>query len=271
MGTGLMQNGTEKQGIVGFLWEDIQNSLAEWQNLKCYVCKEKSASIQCANRSCRKSIHMVCAMKSKCLFEFREEYNVFCEQHSNIVELRSPHLPKAECFICMETITEDYHPITSIPSCCNDTWFHRHCIQKAAISSGYSLKCPTCGKSNEETNFREYVRGRGIYVPDQDAAWETQNAFADQLEMYSRCDVSQCKCLNGRDYAEKEGEWSIIVCDHCSAKGIHHACNSKEESFTCDDCTAILANIQNNKDKAENEKAEPNLACGKRKFGPHSN
>ena len=53
----------------------------------------------------------------------------------------------------------------------------------------------------------------GIYVPEQDAAWETQDngtLYDDLLERHNRCDADECKCPEGREADEDYTIWEIV-------------------------------------------------------------
>ncbi|CAH8834080.1 unnamed protein product [Trichobilharzia szidati] len=69
--------------------------------------------------------------------------------------------------------------------CCPLAWMHRECIAGFAVSAAlHYLKCPYC--ANRET-FIKSIISAGIWVPDQDAAWELEpGAYADLVP------VSEC-------------------------------------------------------------------------------
>ena len=53
----------------------------------------------------------------------------------------------------------------------------------------------------------------GVYVPEQDAAWETQDngtLYDDLLERYNRCDAVECLCPDGREADEDYTIWEIV-------------------------------------------------------------
>ena len=58
----------------------------------------------------------------------------------------------------------------------------------------------------------------GVYVPEQDAAWETQDngtLYDDLLERHNRCDAKECECPEGRETDEDYTIWEIVSTDHC--------------------------------------------------------
>ena len=62
------------------------------------------------------------------------------------------------------------------------------------------------------------VYGAGIYLPDQDAGWETGSAYDDQLERHGTCDAVPCICPEGRDHDEDDTVWEIVLCSCCGAQ-----------------------------------------------------
>ena len=58
----------------------------------------------------------------------------------------------------------------------------------------------------------------GIYLPDQDAQWETGDAFDDQLQRHDRCDAEDCLCPSGPKYDEEDTLWEIMLCVCCGAQ-----------------------------------------------------
>ena len=69
--------------------------------------------------------------------------------------------------------------------------FHLPCIQKLAINSGYFFKCPMCNNKDE---FEAEMKKFGIYIPEQDAAWEREGNIYDGIyERHGTCDAENCK------------------------------------------------------------------------------
>ena len=70
------------------------------------------------------------------------------------------------------------------------------------MTSGYFFKCPLC---NNKDIFEAEMKSFGVYVPEQDASWETHNngaLFEDLLERHGRCDAMNCICPDGREVDE---------------------------------------------------------------------
>lgn len=232
------QNGADHEGIWGFLAKDIEKCVQKCASAKCFYCGEKSATITCKRRSCKRNFHSICGFQHNCLFQFSEQFDSYCHTHHGIKDKSIEGHDK--CMICWE-LMGDYHPITSIPSCCRSGWFHAICIRKAAIFSGYMFSCPLCGHRKDE--FLAAVRNRGIYVPMRDAAWElSQNAYGSLLFQYRSCDAKKCFCPNGRDFAVKRSrsKWFLLKCIYCGSKGIHFGCSSHDlqDEFKCTECTS---------------------------------
>lgn len=123
----------------------------------------------CSHANCPRYYHVACGVKNKCLFEFYDEHKSFCHRHVEIKEKFAQHENWQKCFICDESMGE-YNPITSIPSCCNQGYYHKECIQKHALSAASVTKCPSCGNTAKAEDYRQFLRSRGIYCPIRDAS-----------------------------------------------------------------------------------------------------
>lgn len=136
---------------------------------RCFYCKKPNATVQCKHEDtkCKRYFHVVCGMQYKCLFEFEGVFNSYCHEHVEITEEYPIHSNWWHCQICTEEMG-NYHPITSIPSCCNQGYYHKFCMQQHALSAGSVTKCPSCGKDAEK--YQKYLRMRGIYCPEKDAS-----------------------------------------------------------------------------------------------------
>ena len=58
----------------------------------------------------------------------------------------------------------------------------------------------------------------GIYLPDQDAGWETGSAFDDQLQRHGTCDADDCVCPGGKEYDVDDTDWEIVLCCCCGSQ-----------------------------------------------------
>lgn len=140
-------------------------------------------------------------------FDFStEHFASFCSEHrpfpKDTVRIRD-----SDCSICRSNFDKlpeyAYRPITC-PTCQNS--FHIDCVRKTAVTSGiHHFRCPFC---RDEKKFVLHCQKSGIYVPDQDAAWELNDAFNDHYEVLHKCNAFQCLCPEGREV--DDGDWDIL-------------------------------------------------------------
>eukprot|EP00096_Caligus_rogercresseyi_P014853 TRINITY_DN7334_c0_g1_i1.p1 TRINITY_DN7334_c0_g1~~TRINITY_DN7334_c0_g1_i1.p1 ORF type:complete len:526 (+),score=119.35 TRINITY_DN7334_c0_g1_i1:52-1629(+) len=223
---GLSQCEDESRGINGFLREDILAEQRRSRRLKCFYCKGGFASIGCSISSCVRSYHLPCAIENEAHLTFKDTFDSFCKSHAP-----RQKIPKhkqggkeslKECSICLSEIpAEDVR--CSLWSPCCSSWAHKSCLQDYANSSGYFFKCPLC---NDTKEFCEEMRSFGIFVPEQDAAWErVPHAFQELNERYGTCDRKEpCLCPQGRSHDVDYSKWEIILCHLCGSSGIHAEC-----------------------------------------------
>ncbi|CAH8455222.1 unnamed protein product [Schistosoma turkestanicum] len=90
--------------------------------------------------------------------------------------------------------------------CCPLAWMHRNCIAGFAVSAAlHYLKCPYC--ANREIFIRSIIDS-GIWVPDQDAAWELEpGAYADLVP------ISECSSNLEDDLQSSSTSTSSSHCD----------------------------------------------------------
>ncbi|KAM6060056.1 uncharacterized protein LJ206_014476 [Theristicus caerulescens] len=82
----------------------------------------------------------------------------------------------------------------------------------------------------------------GIRIPFRLPSWEDSHAYAALSERHSRCDASECLCPGGREQAEEEGPWQLLLCCSCTAEGTHRRCSSLRNStasWECDSCAGL--------------------------------
>lgn len=170
LSTNSVQNGTDSQGIDGFLVKDIRDLVKLHTKSKCHYCKNKSASVRCSVKKCARIFHVKCGVERNCLFIFEDKFLAHCHLHTKITEKFAIHDDLSACGICKDTMGP-YNSITSIPSCCDQGYFHKKCIQRHARSAGYLTKCPSCGYADDIDghNYRKFLANRGIFCPDKDA------------------------------------------------------------------------------------------------------
>ncbi|XP_060566678.1 uncharacterized protein LOC132725559 [Ruditapes philippinarum] len=234
--SGLSQNGkSEKQGILGFLPNDIMKEVKRGARLKCSYCKKVGATIGCVLRNCKKMFHLGCGRDNNTLHQYFGTFSSFCPAHRNQQDVPSDDDPNIVCSICMNTVTAKPSNDTIRAPCCSKYWYHRDCVQRYATSAGlYFFKCPLCNNKDE---FQNEMLTMGIYIPDQDASWEKEpHAFHELLERYGHCDAPVCKCAEGRKYDKDGSKWEIILCEFCGSHGAHVACNHLEKLGKHDIC-----------------------------------
>lgn len=193
--SGLAQNGEDNEGFDGFLLKDIKKEVQRASKITCKFCKSNGASSGCNVKTCRLTYHYLCGKKEDSQFVFFDTFNTYCKLHRENQDMTYLATQSTSCPLCLEDITlENKSSVLKMP-CCNNMFIHRSCIQYQAMSSGYFFKCPTC---NNEESFQKEMARFGIYIPQRDASWEENNAFAELLEQYDQCDWPNCECPDGR-------------------------------------------------------------------------
>ncbi|KAH8852404.1 G2/M phase-specific E3 ubiquitin-protein ligase isoform 2 [Schistosoma japonicum] len=107
--------------------------------------------------------------------------------------------------------------------CCPLAWMHRNCIAGFAVSAAlHYLKCPYC--ANRDIFIRSII-DVGIWVPDQDAAWELEpGAYADLVP------ISECSSNLNDDSDSDITSSSSSQCD----------CNGWSPKVIADHATQVL-------------------------------
>ncbi|GAB1606401.1 uncharacterized protein LOC115209160 [Argonauta hians] len=258
--SGLSQKGkTEEDGIFGFLPGDIFKEKSRGARLKCTFCRRNGATIGCVVKNCRKVFHFGCGQKAGALNQYFDSYSSFCPSHrprqACQVSDRLSFFGTANsmCVICMNAVEARASNDTLRAPCCKNTWFHRTCIQRQALAAGlHFFKCPLC--CNKEL-FQAEMLQIGIYIPEQDAAWEMEpHAYQELLEPYTHCDLDNCLCPRGRKYNKDDSKWEIIVCYWCGSQGCHVGCisgrsQSRPNRWSCPPCQAIDSELRKERKK----------------------
>ncbi|XP_045596724.1 uncharacterized protein [Procambarus clarkii] len=226
--SGLAQNGDDNEGILGFFPEDIEKEIHRGRKLSCCYCLKKGATIGCSEKKCRRTYHYACGLQRFAVGKFADDFRSYCAQHRDYQ--KGPGVgAEVECPICMEELIADPKVAVWAPCCKRDSWFHKICLQKLALSAGYFFKCPLC---NDKETFLREMQNVGIFVPEKDASWELEpNAFSELLERPIHCDAPKCKCPDGRKSDEDGSRWEILLCNLCGSSGVHVACGGLP--FTC--------------------------------------
>ncbi|CAG2111466.1 unnamed protein product [Medioppia subpectinata] len=261
LSSGLVQRGADSEGIYGFLVEDIRKEHKRGERLRCSYCKNNGATIGCAIKSCKTMFHLPCGLKSQALCQFFDKFEY--------EELKSGIEAKNDCPICYTGLKFD-EGVDVLATVCCDKLIHRLCIQKQALSAGYFFKCPLCNSGQE---FKEMVQIQGIYVPKQDASWETEaNRFDDLYRRHSRCDQEECFCPNGRNHSSDARNWQLLICDTCGSKGAHWQCIGRSnyvDVWNCDDCLQVEERIRQREEDYDNRAKQNSRANSSSNINPN--
>ncbi|KAK2583640.1 hypothetical protein KPH14_009576 [Odynerus spinipes] len=245
------QKGSDDEGILGFLINDIKKELRRGKRLVCSYCKKNGATLGCCNTKCKRVFHFPCGLRAGTLNQFFGEFRSFCINHRPKQKI-DEHIKKKTkhsdslCYICYDTINlQDHVGILWAPCCKKDAWFHRKCVQQLAMNAGYFFKCPLCNNNKE---FQNEMLEHGIFIPSQDASWELEpNAFQELLYRHNRCDAVTCLCPKGRNHTSMNAKWELVLCRTCGSQGIHMACGQLKWAkpvWDCDECIFILGKVK---------------------------
>ncbi|RWS01013.1 putative GPI-anchored adhesin-like protein PGA55-like protein, partial [Dinothrombium tinctorium] len=234
---GLMQNGDDDEGILGFLVPDIQKEYRRGQRLRCRFCRELGATSACCVKKCRVTFHLPCGLRHNTLHQFFGNFLSFCEMHRPTQKANYRAIKDnadLKCSVCLESISPKKPYFNELLTPCCTKWLHRDCVQQQAFNAGsFFFKCPMCN------NASKFINEMLI-----DASWELENdAFRDLAYQYSRCDAKLCLCPEGPTYDEQNSDWDIVVCEYCSSQGMHVKCGNIKsdelQTWTCDTCSII--------------------------------
>ncbi|NXY89957.1 PHF7 protein, partial [Alcedo cyanopectus] len=111
------------------------------------------------------------------------------------------------------------------------------------VCDGLNLfKCPHC---RERDTFQEEMWRMGVHVPDRLVSLSLDpEAHAEFSARHGRCDASECLCPGGREQAEDEGPWQLLLCSSCAAEGTHRHCSflgTGMASWECQSCVGPSA------------------------------
>ncbi|NXR09734.1 G2E3 ligase, partial [Semnornis frantzii] len=203
----------------------------------CSVCGRSGASINCWLLGCEQWFHLPCALRGECITQYFGRYRAFCSQHRPRQAVDRDPEPQTECLFCVEVVDDRKSYRTMVCPACQHAWFHRQCIQRHALCAGTSaFQCPLC---KDKTQFQKEMLTMGIRIPRRPPAWETIEAFEGLMARHRRCDVSECLCPAGREWAEEEGPWQLLLCSSCAAEGTHRSCSNLRDSadgWECQGC-----------------------------------
>ncbi|KFR03212.1 G2/M phase-specific E3 ubiquitin-protein ligase, partial [Nipponia nippon] len=201
------------------------------------VCGESGATIPCRETGCDRSFHLPCAVEGGCVTQFFGLYRSFCWEHrpEQAVEA-TPQENTTTCLICLHPVGDRKSYGTMVCPACKHAWFHRGCMQNQAIHAGFSsFRCPHCQISYR---FLMEMLTMGIRIPRSGPSWEDDGAYEQLYERHSRCDARECLCPGGREQAEEEGPWQLLLCCSCAAEGTHKRCSFVKHSTTSWECVS---------------------------------
>ncbi|KAF1439961.1 PHD finger protein 7, partial [Spheniscus mendiculus] len=233
----LFQQWDKNVGLMGFLPVDIQRTIERAAQKRCFVCGESGAAITCREMGCDRSFHLPCAMEGGCITQFFGLYRSFCWEHRPEQAVEAAPEENTTCLICLDPVGDRKSYSTMVCPACKHAWFHRGCIQGQAVCAGISrFQCPLC---RDKDLFLMEMLIMGIRIPFRLPSWENSHAYVALSERHSRCDASECLCPGGREQAEEEGPWHLLLCCSCAAEGTHRRCScltNSTASWECDSC-----------------------------------
>ncbi|NXE51317.1 PHF7 protein, partial [Casuarius casuarius] len=188
----------------------------------CYVCGERGATTACRHRRCKRCFHFPCGYEDGCVSQLFGQYRSFCKEHSP-KQAAPAHQEEATttCVICLEPVDAQLSFCSMMCPTCQHAWFHRGCIQQECVSwagrrAGPCWLCHLPGPGAHDLPF----------LICRKPAWEGGGAFSELYEHHSRCDALRCHYAGGREQAEEEGPWQLLLCSSCAAKGTHLRCSA---------------------------------------------
>ncbi|XP_042658517.1 PHD finger protein 7-like [Tyto alba] len=236
---GLFQQRVKNVGLMGFLIEDICHTVERAAQKRCFVCGKSGATITCCQEGCDRSFHLPCAVEGECVTQFLPQYRSFCWQHRPEQAVEAAPGENTACLICLDTVEDRKSYGTMVCPACKHAWFHRACIQGQAARAGICFQCPLC---RDRCAFLLEMLTMGIRVPFRLPAWENEPADAAPNERHSRCDARECLCTGGRQHAEQQGPWQLLLCCSCAAEGTHRRCShlgTDTAIWECDSCAGL--------------------------------
>ncbi|XP_023773320.1 PHD finger protein 7-like isoform X2 [Cyanistes caeruleus] len=236
----LFQQANERVGLLGFLPRDIQLAVRRAAQKHCCVCGQSGATIMCCKEGCDRWFHLPCAKEGGCVNLYIAPFRSYCPEHRPEQDVQVTPEPGTECPICMEPVEDRMTYKTIVCPTCKRAWFHRDCLQGQAMRAGlFSFCCPLC---RDRETFLVEMFVMGIRIPIRDPTWEDNDAFADLGERHNTCNARECLYPGGREEAEEEGPWKLLLCSSCAAEGTHRRCSGltvRTTHWECDSCAGL--------------------------------
>ncbi|CAM9362718.1 unnamed protein product [Bubo scandiacus] len=235
----LSQQPLEDMGLMGFLPEDIRRTIERAAEKQCFVCGKSGAAIACRQEGCDRSFHLPCAAEGGCVTQFYFQYRSFCGEHSPEQAVEAAPEKGTTCLLCLDVVGDRKSYGTIVCPACKHAWFHRGCIQGLAVRDGIPcFRCPLC---RDRDAFSSEMLSMGIRIPFRLPS-QDPHAYDDLSERHSRCDACECLCPGGREQAEAQGPWELLLCCSCAAEGTHRRCSrlrTSTASWECDSCAGV--------------------------------
>ncbi|XP_015148973.1 PHD finger protein 7-like [Gallus gallus] len=219
-----------------FSRKDLIRTVRQAEQTLCFVCGKTGATITCAALGCDRSFHLPCASEGQCVTLYIGKFRSLCWEHRPQQAVEAAPAQDTTCIICMEPVGDSRSYSTMVCPSCQHAWFHRACIQEQAMRAGiYCFQCPLC--RDRDWFLRDMVT-MGIRIPFRKPTWEDNNAYASLRIRHDRCDASSCLYPRGRERAEREGPWQLLLCSSCAAQGTHRRCSFLSQGTASWECNA---------------------------------
>ncbi|XP_026722860.1 PHD finger protein 7-like [Athene cunicularia] len=226
----------EESGQRRFIPEDIACIVERVVDKQCFICGESGAAITCCWEGCDRSFHLPCAIAGECVTQYFLPHRSFCREHRPEQEVGAAP-EKTNCLICLEPVEDGKSFHTLVCPVCREAWFHRGCIQgQAQYAGSISFKCPLC---RDKYNFLHGMLTMGIRIPVRLPSWDNRPLGEARMERHSCCNTRQCLCPGGREQAEEQGPWELLLCSSCAAEGTHRRCanlSTSRSTWECGPC-----------------------------------
>ncbi|XP_064008709.1 PHD finger protein 7-like [Pogoniulus pusillus] len=219
---------------VSYSPSDVRRVIEEAAEKRCHVCGRRGAAIVCRERRCERRFHLPCAVRGRCLTQYYGSYRAYCSRHRPRQAMGRDPEPGTECLLCLEEVGRRKSFRTMGCPTCQHAWFHRSCIQGHALRAGSSaFQCMLC---RDKEDFQAEMLYMGIRIPARPPAWDTLEDLEGLMARHGRCDATECLCPAGREQAEEEGPWQLLLCSSCAAEGTHRSCSSLSDSAASWEC-----------------------------------
>ncbi|XP_042653136.1 PHD finger protein 7-like, partial [Tyto alba] len=258
-----------QRGPDGIPLRDIRHTVKQAGQQRCFVCGESGAAITCYQEGCDRSFHLPCAVEGECVTQFFGLYRSFCWQHRPEQAVEAAPGENTPCHICLDPVEDRKSYGTMVCPACKQAWFHRACIQVGALPSptggarrapsstkasrlllmfplqgqaahaGICFQCPLC---RDRHAFLTEMLTMGIRIIYRLPSWDDGHTDDEQNERRSCCDARECLCPGGRQHAEQQGPWQLLLCCSCAAEGTHRRCShlgTDTAIWECDSCAGL--------------------------------